>query len=82
MRIDAVPVRTPSHVVSQPFRSVGVMLRCSRVHLPRSRLGVRSSRAFRCSHLSEPSDLDFSREEDKHHWKCPMYPANFRVRRF
>jgi hypothetical protein len=29
--------------------------------------------------LSGSVDIAFSQEEEKHHWKCPMYLANFRV---
>ena len=29
--------------------------------------------------LSGSIDIAFSQKEEKHHWKCPMYLANFRV---
>jgi hypothetical protein len=29
--------------------------------------------------LSGSIDIAFSQREDKHHWKCPMYLANFRM---
>ena len=29
--------------------------------------------------LSGSIDIAFCQEEEKHHWKCPMYLANFRV---
>jgi hypothetical protein len=38
------------------------------------------NKAFgRDEHSPQCSDLAFPQKEDQHHWKCPMYPANFRV---
>jgi len=38
------------------------------------------NKAFgRAEHSPQCSDLAFPQKEDRHHWNCPMYLANFRV---
>jgi len=74
--INTVPVRTTSHVSNQPFRSVegGADGNFGPPNL--------ASAGNASMSLSGSIDIAFSQEEDKHHWKCPMYLANFRVCQF